>query len=847
MCVLEALASGCPVIAPEIGWVPQFPHLSYKTGDIADLRRVLTECVEQKQALRRHVVPYSWDAWASKHHALFVRLLGFDPTATPATPSHSRDGKEDAGGQMEMSVALVAHGGEIESGIGGPSVRVPRTVEELRKLGVRAESMTAEQFRAGAQDIVHVYNVWPAPSCEQLLTRVERSDATLVFSPIFLDFSELTLFESLVPRVLAEFERPRSVIAALSALSMDGADPGRYPERGRIGRYHATVRRLASYADHLILLSEHERRMLSRIGVDHPSTSVVRNTTDVSAFLPPADPGLFAAETGVSDYVLCVGRIERRKNQAMLAFALRELDLPLVLVGRAPDPEYAELVRNIGGSSVVFAGHLPANSRMLASAYAGARVFCLPSWVEGASLAALEADASGCPLVLSNRASEREYFRENARYVDPLNPDSIREAVLAAFAEGREVRRAGQDARPLMEEGWPMHARETLAAYRSAMEVNRATSTGATSAPALSSLDLSNTADFSEDPAGSPPPLAHLQAELANRVADRVFLDNPESGQAGDDSTSPVAFPAGHGTPLVAAALAAYPRDQLIRLLHRTAFPMDGFASRPRPPLYPWLTGPPENALARYAFAADRLDKNSRVLDLSGGPGYGPYLLADTTGCHVDACDDSKDLVTYSRNNWRHKRVTYRDSLPNKHDRDGKADYDFAVAFFSPSLDNAPIPFLKEMLQRLKPGGALFFTLPFENLCLEPGELLNRCRALDAMVDRGGRLEVFVQRGTVIAPLAEEDGQCPPEAFLAVWRRDADEAMAYCPTRETFAFQPQHGEVKSVREALGALITFRWASLAVAGKAIIRRREWYRNRVAVLVSSFVRKISRVSA
>jgi len=56
MCVIEALACGTRVIAPPVGWVTDFPHIEFRTGDAADLRRVLDAAVGEKRALRASVV-----------------------------------------------------------------------------------------------------------------------------------------------------------------------------------------------------------------------------------------------------------------------------------------------------------------------------------------------------------------------------------------------------------------------------------------------------------------------------------------------------------------------------------------------------------------------------------------------------------------------------------------------------------------------------------------------------------------------------------------------------------------------------------------------------------------------
>ena len=74
MCVIEALACGTKVIAPPIGWVTDFPHIEFRTGDAADLRRVLGALVGEKLALRQSVEDVSWDNFAAAHHNLFHAL-----------------------------------------------------------------------------------------------------------------------------------------------------------------------------------------------------------------------------------------------------------------------------------------------------------------------------------------------------------------------------------------------------------------------------------------------------------------------------------------------------------------------------------------------------------------------------------------------------------------------------------------------------------------------------------------------------------------------------------------------------------------------------------------------------
>jgi len=150
-----------------------------------------------------------------------------------------------------------------------------------------------------------------------------------------------------------------------------------------------------------------------------------------------AEPGLFVQRYGLKDFVLFVGRIEARKNVINLLRACKDLNTPVVIVGHESmlEPDYFKLFKSIVGSDKNFRylGFLSPGSPELASAYAAAKVFVLPSWFETPGLSALEAGLAGCNVVITKGGSTTEYFKNLAWYVDPSSTRDIRRKISDAL------------------------------------------------------------------------------------------------------------------------------------------------------------------------------------------------------------------------------------------------------------------------------------------------------------------------------------------------------------------------------------------------------------------------------
>jgi alpha-1,3-rhamnosyl/mannosyltransferase len=182
-------------------------------------------------------------------------------------------------------------------------------------------------------------------------------------------------------------------------------------------------------------------------------------------------------ELSHGQYVLAVGTLEPRKNliQGLRSFhrlpeKLREA-MPFVIVGMKgwlTAGIEAEIDSLASRGQVRSLGYLP--NEDLLQIYAGATMLIYPSVYEGFGLPALEAMASGIPVITSNRSSLPEVVGEVGIMVDPGDEHGFTEAMrrIAEDPIERAVRSAAglERARHFT---WAKCAEETERVYRIAL------------------------------------------------------------------------------------------------------------------------------------------------------------------------------------------------------------------------------------------------------------------------------------------------------------------------------------------------------------------------------------------
>lgn len=195
-------------------------------------------------------------------------------------------------------------------------------------------------------------------------------------------------------------------------------------------------------ADQIICLSRFEAEVLeNEYRVPAERISIIPNGVD--PVFGSVSMSEFRQKYAISNYVLFVGSISRRKNPLALLRCLKSLGVPGVFIGipAGGESDYvAEFEREFSGlKDQIWIRGLDSGSSLLASAYAGARAFCLPSLSETQPISALEAVASGIPVILGNGAYSEADVYQGCLRVNPLSGGSLEHGVARALAGGTGI------------------------------------------------------------------------------------------------------------------------------------------------------------------------------------------------------------------------------------------------------------------------------------------------------------------------------------------------------------------------------------------------------------------------
>lgn len=219
-------------------------------------------------------------------------------------------------------------------------------------------------------------------------------------------------------------------------------------------------------ADIVLPNSYAELEQMNQIfGIPSHKMRVIPNGVDKE--FEHCDGDLFYKTYGMKDFVLCVTRLDSRKNIHKLIEAIQKTDLQLVIVGMRDHnkSEYGDLIDRLIAKTpdqVKYIGPLPHDSELFRSAYGACSIHALTSRLETPGLCNLEAGLAGKKVVVSDLSTIREYLDDYAYYCKPTDVESIRKALLNAASSAVDLSLQTHIKEQFL---WEVVAQKTKAAY----------------------------------------------------------------------------------------------------------------------------------------------------------------------------------------------------------------------------------------------------------------------------------------------------------------------------------------------------------------------------------------------
>ena len=354
-----------------------------------------------------------------------------------------------------MIVAFISRA-SLFSDKGGDTIQIVNTAAELRMLGVEVDIFLADQKPDyGKYDFLHFFNIIRP---DDILPHISRSRTPFVVSTIFVDYSEYEKKARHGPSALLfRFLSPDLIeyLKALARFMANGVKikSGYFLLNGQ----KKSIQKIARMSQMLLPNSKSEYNRLSRAYNIQTNYRVIPNGIDKNLFTP----GTIEIKRD-ERLILCVARIEGRKNQLNLIRAIVDTPYRLVLIGAVAtnQVDYFEQCKQAAGPNIEFIDFL--EQKLLLDYYRKAKVHVLPSWFETTGLSSLEAAAMGCNIVITRKGDAYEYFENDAYYCDPESPDSIFQAVEQAARNGIPE---GLSSKMLNQFTWEIAAKKTMDAY----------------------------------------------------------------------------------------------------------------------------------------------------------------------------------------------------------------------------------------------------------------------------------------------------------------------------------------------------------------------------------------------
>lgn len=266
-----------------------------------------------------------------------------------------------------------------------------------------------EHYNWRDYDVVHYFG--PGPWIEHLSARLRSLVGKSIYSPIEGDFAPMyNLKKEIFKKKLAKFTNRRW--------------------------YNPFIER--SYElknnDLICVRSDFEADFIATM-YDFPRERMVKIPLSFTMGLDD----YFDNNVEHEDFVLHISSIyQERKNVKRLIRAAKKFHFNLLLAGNKGNEEQFKPIKDEIGDAenIQVLGFISEEEKI--SLYKKARVFALPSTMEGVGIVALDAAALGCDVAITNLGGPKEYYSGMVSLVDPYSVDSIGNGIVDLFNSSKQ-------------------------------------------------------------------------------------------------------------------------------------------------------------------------------------------------------------------------------------------------------------------------------------------------------------------------------------------------------------------------------------------------------------------------
>ncbi|MFH5886178.1 glycosyltransferase [Halalkalibaculum sp. DA3122] len=348
---------------------------------------------------------------------------------------------------------------------GGDTTQILKTKEHLEKLGIEVNISLELTPDLSDYDIVHVFNLMRPQDLYLQVKNAKEQNKKIALSTIYGPYEEYEKkgrggFLQILNKTLSITQIEYLKVVARAVLNNEFS-------KGTllylINGHTKLQKKILKYTDVLLPNSESEmERVINDFNLNGYTYNSVPNAVDINKFKyeeveVPSDIEKYR------DCVLCVSRIEGRKNQLNVVRAAKALPYKFVFIGKAGAnfKNYMQKCIQESPANCEFIG--PVAHEDLPKYYKVSRVHILASWMETPGLTSLEAAIMKNNIVVTKKGDTESYFGDMAYYCEPDSVESIKKAIVCAYKEPFKLKLTKKIVNNYT---WEDTAQETLKGYK---------------------------------------------------------------------------------------------------------------------------------------------------------------------------------------------------------------------------------------------------------------------------------------------------------------------------------------------------------------------------------------------